>query len=185
MDGGAFALPPAAPAAGDLARPAPGRRWPGRAAGALLALALLLAALVGAGAALGLRIQVVLTGSMAPALAPDDMLIVERISAGEMRVGDIVSFAAPGQQDVVITHRVRGLAAAPGGGLAVETRGDANNTSERWTIPRDGVVARVEAVVPALGSLTRWARDPAIRLAVFALLGALLAWLGLRWVWGR
>src|SRR4051794_27420766 len=95
---------------------------------------------VGAAALAGYRSEVVLTGSMRPTLSPNDMVVVHRIAADEMRIGDIVSFAAPHQKGIVITHRVRAIAPARGGRLAITTRGDANNTSEHWTIAPTGSV---------------------------------------------
>ncbi|MCW2991678.1 MAG: Signal peptidase, partial [Solirubrobacterales bacterium] len=77
----------------------------------------------------------------------------------------------------------RSIRAAGAGQLAVETRGDANNTSERWTIAADGTVARVIQVLPGVGAITDWAGDPTLRLIVIGLLGGLLLCLGLRWVW--
>src|SRR3954451_16163739 len=104
MSGGALALPPSAPTLRKgPAAVAPARRI-SRVATVLLGLAVALALAVGAAAALGYRSEVILTGSMRPALSPNDMVLVHGIRASEMHVGDIVSFAAPGQHGVVITH---------------------------------------------------------------------------------
>jgi signal peptidase len=183
VDAGAFSLPPAAAAVRHRA-PAPAG-WASRLATTLLVLSLALGAAVAVAAAGGLRAQVVLTGSMRPALEPDDMLVVQRMAAAELRVGDVVSFAAPAQPGVVITHRVRSLDSTTGGRIAVETRGDANSASEHWTIARAGSVGRVEMVLHGLGALTAWARDPLLRSACALLLSVLLAFLALRWVWRR
>lgn len=159
------------------------RAWADRAASAALAVAVFLAAVVAVAAASGLRTEVILTGSMRPTLSPDDMVLVHHIDASQMRVGDIVSFQSPENPDMVITHRVRAVRARPGGMLAVVTRGDANNTPERWTIARTGSVARVVATIPLAGRLTAWTGDPVARTALFALLGLGLAGFGLRKVW--
>lgn len=182
MDAGAFSVSPVPRVAGD--RPvAASAGWGSRAATVLLCLALALAAVVGIGAAAGVRTAVVLTGSMRPALSPNDLLITRTVRARDVRPGQIISFAAPEQPGMVITHRVRSIRAAGPGQLAVETRGDANNTSERWTIAADGTVARVIQVLPGVGAITDWAGDPTLRLIVIGLLGGLLLFVGLRWVW--
>jgi len=184
MDLDALRLPPAAPAA---ARPAAvGRRTRlGRLSTALLWGAVALAVTVVVAGALGYRTEVVLTGSMRPALKPGDMVLVGGIAAADMRVGDIVSFAAPGQHGIVITHRVRSLRPAARHRIAVVTRGDANSASEHWTIGRDGHLARVITTLPGVGAVTNWAGNALMRLLVFGALGLLALVAGLRWVWGR
>jgi signal peptidase len=184
MDSGAFAVAPARPAGATRPLPVRRPRTP-RVATLVLALTLALGAAVALAAAAGLRAEVVLTGSMRPVLEPDDLLVVQRIDASEMRIGDIVSFAAPAQPGVVITHRVRSLGTRHDGRIVVETRGDANNTSEHWNIAPGGSVARVEQVVHGVGSVTGWARDPQMRLVCAVLLSLLLGFHGLRWAWRR
>jgi len=181
MDAGAFTVAPGAGAAPRSAGP----RWPSAAASVLLWSTVLLALTVAAGAALGVRTAVVLTGSMEPALSPGDMIVTQRVPAAEARTGDIISFASPREAGVVITHRVRKIGAGRDGRIAFVTQGDANNTPERWTIARDGTVGRVRGVLPGAGALTGWTGDPALRLLIFGLLGAGLLLVGLRWIWRR
>ena len=178
IDHGALALPASAPA-GRAAR----RGALARASTVLLWGAVALAVAVAVAAAAGYRTEVVLTGSMRPALAPNDMVLVHGIAASEMKVGDIVSFAAPEQQGVIITHRVRSLTPASGDRIAVVTRGDANTASEHWTIARGGSVARVFGTLPGAGAITNWAGNPSTRALVVALLGLIALAGGLRWVW--
>lgn len=185
MDTGALSLPPAASAVAAGRAQAGTRSRLGGLSSWLLWGAVALAVAVVAAAALGYRTEVVLTGSMRPALAPNDMVVVHGIAAGEMRVGDVVSFAAPGQRGIVITHRVRSLAPARGGRIAVVTRGDANTASEHWTIARTGHVARVVGTLPGLGAVTNWAGNPLLRLLVFGGLGLIALVAGLRWIWSR
>lgn len=162
-----------------------GRRWASRLATGVLCVVLVLAVAVGIAAALGYRTEVILTGSMRPALAPNDMVIVQGIAAREMRVGDIVSFAAPEQKGVVITHRVRKLGPKADGRIAVVTRGDANNASERWAIAPEGSVARVIGTVPGIGAITNWAGEPLLRVLVFGGFGLAILFFALRWIWRR
>jgi len=184
MNQGALALPPSAASTFD--RPAaPSRRWVRRATTAALGLAVALAIAVAVAASLGYRTEIVLTGSMRPTIAPNDMVLVHGIAARSMRVGDIVSFAAPDQKGIVITHRVRTLRRLAGGRIAVTTRGDANNTSEHWTIAPSGSVARVVATIPGVGAITDWAGNQLLRLLVFGIFGLAALVAALRWVWSR
>lgn len=180
MSAPAFTVAPAPSARAEGRRAA---RWGGRAATALLCLAVALAVAVAVAAAFGVRTAVVLTGSMRPALAPNDLLLTQRVAARDVRPRQIISFSDPERPGMVITHRVRSIAPARDGRLAVVTQGDANNTPERWTIAPDGTVARVIGVVPKVGAVTDWARDPLLRVLVIGLLGALVLAGGLRWIW--
>lgn len=158
------------------------RRAARRGSGLLLALATLLLVAVLAAAAFGLRVRIEQTGSMAPALQPGDLVIVEQIPASAAAVGDVIGVrAADGR---VIVHRVRELAAAPGGALAVTTQGDANPTSERWTIAAGDDVALVRGRMPHVGAAVDAVRGPAGAAAVL-LAALLLAGGALRKIWSR
>lgn len=106
--------------------------------------------------AFGARPHTVLTGSMAPAIAPGDVVVAERIEPPEARVGDVVLFRDPADQQRTITHRVQRIRRA-GDRLWFVTRGDANDHGERWRIAADGQLGRALYTVPAVG-----------RVAVFA-----------------
>lgn len=148
----------------------------------LLVLSVLLGAVVAAGFAFGYRGQVVLSGSMRPALAPGDMIVAHEISATEIRAGQIISFAAPGDGRTM-THRVTSARATGSGMVAVVTRGDANSTSEHWKIATTGTVGEIVATIPKVGYATRWAASPDTRILVFSVIGLLLLALGLRSIW--
>jgi signal peptidase I len=123
------------------------------ARGALWAAGLVAAALALAIAgplAFGARPYTVLTGSMEPAISPGDVLVAERIEPLRARLGDVVMFRDPGDQQRTITHRVRRIRRARDHVWFV-TRGDANDHGERWRIAVDGQLGRVLYTVPAVG----------------------------------
>jgi signal peptidase len=153
----------------------------GRATTALLALSLVLLALVAAGAAAGYRGSVILTGSMQPALAPGDLVVVHSIAAAAMRPGEIVAFRD--EHGTTITHRVKAVATRRDGSLAVTTQGDANNVSERWDTTPEATVGRVVTAVPQLGRVTSWTGSETGRLLVLGAIGALIAGYALRRIW--
>lgn len=119
-------------------------------AGATLALA------IAGPLAFGARPYTVLTGSMEPAISPGDVVVAERIDPLDARIGDIVMFRDPADQDRAITHRVRRIRRA-GDHLRFVTRGDANNHGERWRIAADGQLGRVLYTVPAVGQVAVFA----------------------------
>jgi signal peptidase I len=107
---------------------------------------------------MGYRPLVVRSGSMIPALQVGDLVIVDDIAAREMAVGDIVTFDDPEGRGDTITHRVVGITAA-GGVLHVETKGDANELGESWSIGAEQTVGRNTVRVPEVGGVVAFAHE--------------------------
>jgi signal peptidase I len=140
-----------APAAPKAARTKPRRRAVTRALAvfpAVLAAALTLA--IALPVLLGCRALVVMSGSMEPALPTGSVVLVKRIPAEAIAVGDVVSFRSPENPSRVLTHRVQSVGLVDGR-LQVQTRGDANTGTESWNIDPQGTVGRVVFHVPLLG----------------------------------
>lgn len=162
-------------------RSLPGRVVRGLGWGAL-ATAVVLAAAVAGPLAFGDRPYTVLTGSMEPAISPGDVVIDERISPTAARVGDIITFRDPEDQSKLITHRVRSVT-PEGRYIWFVTKGDANNTTERWRIAADGELGRVVYTVPWVGHVAVLARTP-LGLSLFLIVPlALLGVEELRRIW--
>jgi signal peptidase len=124
---------------------------------------------------LGFRPLVVRSGSMIPTYRVGDIVLVEQIRADELRVGEVVTLAYYPEYGESLTHRVRSIRDVDGE-IQVETRGDANESSEVWTVAPDALVGRVVASAPAIGApatLVRTAKVPLlIGLAVLAVVVA-------------
>lgn len=106
--------------------------------------------------AFGARPYTVLTGSMEPAISPGDVVVADRIEPAEARVGDVVLFRDPADQQRTITHRVQRVRRA-GDYLWFVTRGDANDHGERWRIAASGQLGRAVYTVPAVGHVAVFA----------------------------
>lgn len=141
---------------------------------ATLAVAALLALAIALPLAFGARPHTVLTGSMEPAIAAGDVVVEERISPTAAAVGDVVTFRDPEDQGRLVTHRVRSIRRA-GSHLWFVTRGDANNTTERWRIAADGDLGRVAYTVPWVGHVAVLTNTPLGLVLLLALPLALLA----------
>jgi hypothetical protein len=63
------------------------------------------------------------------------------------------------------------------------TKGDANNTVEKWTIPVSGHLGLVVVHVPKLGYALVWASGRTGRIALIAIPGILLGAIELRRIW--
>lgn len=133
-------------------------------------------------ALVGFRTLTVLSGSMTPTFAAGDLVVVQRISPLEAKVGDVITFRDPVNGARLITHRVRTYTLR-GRTVSFVTRGDANSSSEEWAIPVDGEVGRAVLHVPKLGYVTARAGSRIGRGLLIALPALLLGALALRSIW--
>jgi len=116
-----------------------------------------LAAVVGSGAyawSHGVRFYAVESGSMSPAMNAGDLVIdLPTTPTSKYQVGEIVTFhPTPGY---ITTHRIVAVEAD-----GVSTQGDANSTPDLGQVPPENIVGRVVAVVPFVGRLALFLRQP-------------------------
>jgi signal peptidase I len=150
--------------------------------GAALAIFLLLALLPHTGL---YRPETVLSGSMKPYFSPGDMVIVTPEPSRDVRVGQVISYHIPVGDHHVQTHRVVHVLRR-GEHPVVRTKGDANNARDPWTARLDGSTAwRVRVVVPKLGWMVTWLRDPLVRLLTVFVAPALFALIALWRIWSE
>lgn len=131
---------------------------------------------------IGWRPYTVLTGSMRPGVQPGDVVMDRPINITDAHVGDVVTFSDPSRKGVLVTHRIRAIAHGPEM-TQVETRGDANNTSERWTIATKDRVGLVVYVLPKVGHVATIIRNPVGILGLVVLPIILIAAGVLRKIW--
>lgn len=111
---------------------------------------------------------VVLSGSMEPAIAAGSLVYVA--DTGDYRLGDVVTYTHDGR---TVTHRI--VAETPDG---YETKGDANDDRDSYTVERSAVRGEVVFEVPYYGTVLRTAF--ANRFLLVAAAGGLLLLLGAR-----
>ena len=123
----------------------------------VIAVAAVILALVGG--RMGYRAVFMTTGSMRPAIAPGDLIIVQPVDPASIRVGDVITFQAPVGRHELVTHRVIAVSSSPQG-LTFRTKGDANQVPDIWIVHYQDLgwveVTRVHgfgAVTAFLGSL--------------------------------
>lgn len=158
-----------------------------RAAAVLVAyafagLAIGTAVVAGGPVLVGMRSFAVLSGSMEPVLSTGDVVVDEPIGPRQVRVGDVVTFADPDHRGRRITHRVRSVRIT-GARARFVTKGDANDSAERWEMDADGRLGRVLYRVPSVGYLVARLGDPRAKLALIVVPAALLALLELVRIW--
>ena len=102
----------------------------------------------------GVRFYAVESGSMSPAMNAGDLVIdLPTTPTSKYQVGEIVTFhPTPGY---ITTHRIVAVEAD-----GVSTQGDANSTPDLGQVPPENIVGRVVAVVPFVGRLALFLRQP-------------------------
>lgn len=128
----------------------------------LVAVAAFLALAVGP-RVLGYQTSTMLTGSMSPLINPGDIVITQPAPVTDIKVGDIITYHIPVEDQRVETHRVTAITAKPDGTFVVQTKGDANNGNDPWlaTISTPTVDRHV-LTVPYVGEAIRTIRQPLI-----------------------
>lgn len=101
---------------------------------------------------LGHRIYIVDSGSMAPTIPMDSMIIIKEVSADEIKENDIVTFYA-GSSDTRVTHRVVEIIEDE---KQFVTRGDANNTEDASILQGDRIIGKLAFSIPFVGTLFRF-----------------------------
>jgi signal peptidase I len=122
---------------------------------AALTLAMGLATLVTVPSFFGYRTLNVLSGSMEPTIEVGAVVVDEVISPLDARVGDVVTFPDPENRTRLITHRLRSIR-VKGRTAMMVTKGDANDTVERWDVSTKGRIGRVAYAAPKLGYGRAW-----------------------------
>jgi signal peptidase I len=139
-----------------MTRPARRRRF----AWVLGEIALTLGAVVGLGIATitvtashsGIQPLVVRSGSMEPTIATGSMVLVERVDASEIRVGDVVAVERADHGRV--THRVLSLERR-GDVVDLTLKGDANKDADPAPVSVDHAY-RLIAHIPTVGRAMGW-----------------------------
>ena len=134
----------------------------------------------------GYRTAPMLSGSMKHVMPVGSLVVVKRVPAPTVHVGDVVMFRAPGY-DGDYTHRIHGIAKTRDG-LVFTTKGDENPEVDPWrlrSVGGRGHFGKLEADIPYAGYAIEYSRDWRVRVLLLALVcaGALVA--ALRQIWRR
>lgn len=93
---------------------------------------------------------VVRSGSMSPTIPTGSIVFYKKRAASQVKVGDIIVFAKPGQPDEKVTHRVYQIGNGTNGRYFI-TKGDANGTVDDWRVPAVGTGWVAAFHVPVAG----------------------------------
>ena len=136
----------------------------------LLAFAAGTAMLVG-----GYSLNTVTSGSMRPGIQPGDLVVLQRVDATSLKVGDVIAYIPPSGGEPLL-HRIKTLSSS--GGVFVQTQGDANNTPDFGPVHLDVTASRLAWSVPLLGWLIL------LRGWIWLAFGGVLVLIALGWLKG-
>jgi len=162
-----------------------------RRLGRLLFAAVCVAAFAGCLAIAGLnfagyRTAPMLSGSMKHVMPAGSLVVVKRVPAPTVHVGDVVMFRAPGY-DGDYTHRIHAIAKKRDG-LVFTTKGDENPEVDPWrlrSVDGQGHFGKLEADIPYAGYVIEYSRDWRVRVLLLALVCAGVLVAALRRIWRR
>jgi len=129
---------------------------------------------------LGWRVDVVLSGSMEPALKVGAVAITRPVDAEDIKAGDILTFYSP-LSERLISHRV--IAVEQGSSLHFSTKGDANEDADPFILPPENVVGKVCFHIPYLGYVSQFVKTPLGFLLTLCLPGLIIIIMELRNIW--
>ncbi|XAS72093.1 signal peptidase I [Micrococcaceae bacterium Sec5.1] len=112
---------------------------------------------------LGYQTSTMLTGSMAPLINPGDVVVTVPTPIVDLKVGDIITYHIPVEDQRVETHRITEITTTADGSVAVQTKGDANNGIDPWIATLQGkTVDKQIATIPYVGNAIRALREPLV-----------------------
>jgi signal peptidase len=122
---------------------------------------------------------VVRSGSMSPTIPTGSVVFYRKVTAAKVKVGDVIVFDKPGQQNEKVTHRVFKISNAPTGRFFT-TKGDANGAPDDWRVPAVGTGWVASFHVPSLGYILADLQSTTARLLLLVipafLLGVITLW---------
>ncbi|MBI4492968.1 MAG: signal peptidase I [Chloroflexi bacterium] len=144
---------------------------------AALALLFLIAALLAGTlpSVFGYEAYVVYSGSMEPSIGVGDLAVVAPARTDQLMVGDIITYRTAQRPDIVVTHRLVGIALDEQGRTSFQTKGDANTTADQVTVDQGAVLGRVAYNIPRLGYLVEFSKRAEGKVLLIGIPGLLLA----------
>ncbi|MDD4876828.1 MAG: signal peptidase I [Dehalococcoidales bacterium] len=130
---------------------------------------------------LGWRVDAVLSGSMEPELSVGSLVITRFVEPETIVTGDIITFYSDSAEEKLITHRVVGVGQSSS--LYFETKGDANEDTDPFTVPVRNLVGKVIFQIDYIGYFTKFLKTPIGFLLTVVIPGAIIIALYIITIW--
>lgn len=106
----------------------------------------------------GWRVNAVLSGSMEPSLQVGSLVVSRPVDPETVLIGDIITFRLDRTDVTLVTHRVNDIGhSSP---LYFETKGDANESPDPFTVPARNLVGKIVLHIPYAGYATEFLKTP-------------------------
>ena len=115
----------------------------------------------------------VLTSSMKPTYPPGTLIIVRKVPAESLGIGDAITYQLESQKPAVVTHRIVGVGYSASGERTFKTKGDNNRSADDQSVRAVQVRGAVWYAIPLLGHANTWiagSRELIVNIAVVLLL---------------
>jgi len=104
------------------------------------------------------HVNAVLSGSMEPAIEVGSLVVTRPTKPEEVVVGDIITFRPVSVGENTITHRVTGIGQSSS--IYFETKGDANDKPDPFTVPAQNLIGKICFITPSWGYFTEFLKTP-------------------------
>jgi len=168
------------------ATPASPRRARGLVGGLLTVGAVALAAAVLVPALLGFQRYVITSGSMTGTYDRGSLVYDRVVPTASLKVGDVITYDPPAGSGPagLVTHRIRSIAAQPGGVRVFRTKGDFNPAPDPWTFTlQNRTQAKVAFHLPYVGFALAALADRSLRMLIIGVPALLVALSVLAGLW--
>ena len=97
----------------------------------------------------------IISESMEPTFYKDDLAIVQKCRANELKVGDIITFK---QNDRIISHRILKITKEKGE-EKFSTKGDNNDVQDKEQVEKQNIYGKVLFTIPKLGKAVHYIQN--------------------------
>lgn len=96
---------------------------------------------------------VIISPSMVPTIKVQDAIVLKRVDAEDVEIGDIITFTSTDSRHsgITITHRVVGIEKTSSGEYMFRTKGDNNNSEDPTLVDQDNINGKVILRIPKIG----------------------------------
>ena len=106
----------------------------------------------------GWRVDAISSGSMEPQLPTGSLVVTHPVESDAIVVGDMITFRLSTVSENMITHRVIGI--GHNSPLHFQTKGDANDYPDPFTVPARNLIGKICFHVPYVGYITEFLKTP-------------------------
>jgi len=119
---------------------------------------------------------------MTPTIPTVSVVFYHRVTAKNVKVGQVIVFSRPGLPSERVTHRVYKIASSPAGRYFV-TKGDANGAADDWRVPAVGNGWVASFHIPVVGYVLYDLQSTTARLLLLLVPALLLGAITLYEIW--